>query len=95
MLRNDKDCLDAGLGEVKMLALIARHDPFGDKQLVRLRDYFYYKEHLLIVTELLRDSLFQFYRYIDASDPRGIRSYFTPSTIASIAVQLLQALDFV
>ena len=43
VLRNDKDCLDAGLGEVKVLALLARHDPFGDQQLVRLRDYFYYK----------------------------------------------------
>ena len=132
VLRNDKDCLDAGLGEVKVLALLARHDPFGDQQLVRLRDYFYYKvcewrahahsiyshpplmaahrnsltrapsllpskqtqEHLLIVTELLRDSLFQFYRYIDASDERGVGCYFTPPTIANIAGQLLHGLDF-
>ena len=128
-----QDCLDAGLGEVKVLALLARHDPFGDQQLVRLRDYFYYKacewrahahiiyshplshgrapqlsdtlpfpsslqtktqEHLLIVTELLRDSLFQFYRYIDASDERGVGCYFTPPTIANIAGQLLHGLDF-
>ena len=59
------------------------------------RDYFYYKEHLLIVTELLRDSLFQFYKYIDASNERGVTSYFTPATIAAIAVQLLNGLAFV
>ena len=59
VLRNDKDCLDAGLGEVKMLALTRKHDPSARQPLVGLRDYFYYKEHLLIVTELLRDSLFQ------------------------------------
>ena len=35
-LRNDKDCLDAGLGEVKVLAFLAREDPFGEKPLVRL-----------------------------------------------------------
>jgi len=95
VLRNDKDCLDAGLGEVKVLAHLARHDPFGEAPLVRLRDYFYYKEHLLIVTELLRDSLFQFYRYVDSCDERGVSAYFTPSTIAAIAVQLLNGLDYV
>ena len=52
------------------------------------------QEHLLIVTELLRDSLFQFYRYIDASDERGVGCYFTPPTIATIAGQLLHGLDF-
>ena len=52
------------------------------------------QEHLLIVTELLRDSLFQFYRYIDASDERGVGCYFTPPTIANIAGQLLHGLDF-
>ena len=52
------------------------------------RDYFYYKEHLLIVTELLRDSLFQFYKFVDASDERGVASYFTSSALATITVQV-------
>jgi hypothetical protein len=43
VLRNDKDCLDAGLGEVRVLALIARQDAHGEQQLLRLLDYFYYK----------------------------------------------------
>ena len=95
VLRNDKDCLDAGLGEVKILALLAKHNQNGERPLVRLRDYFYYKEHLLIVTELLRDSLFQFYKYIDATSDRGLASYFTPPTIAAIAYQMLQGLELI
>jgi len=95
VLRNDKDCLDAGLGEVKILALLAKHNQNGERPLVRLRDYFYYKEHLLIVTELLRDSLFQFYKYIDATSERGLTAYFTPPTIAAIAYQMLQGLELI
>ena len=95
VLRNDKDCLDAGLGEVKMLALLATRDANNELPTVRLRDYFYYKEHLLIVTELLRDSLFQFYKYLDATHDRGVASYFTPSAIACISYQLLKGLEFV
>lgn len=26
-------------------------------------DYFYHREHLFIVTELLRDNLYEFYKY--------------------------------
>ena len=49
--------------------------------LLRLLDYFYYKEHLFIVTELLRDSLFNFYRYLNATQPAA----FTPPAAASAA----------
>ena len=55
VLRNDKDCMDQR----------------GEQPLLSMLDYFYYKEHLLIVTELLRDSVFNFYRYLSASEPGG------------------------
>ena len=71
VLRNDKDCMDQGLGEVRLLALIGQHDARGEQPLLSMLDYFYYKEHLLIVTELLRDSVFNFYRYLSASEPGG------------------------
>lgn len=45
-----------------------------------------------MVTELLRDSLFQFYRFVDTADKRGAVSYFTSQTLAKIAHQLLTAL---
>jgi len=92
VLRNDKDCLDAGLGEVRVLALIARQDPEGAHKLLRLLDYFYFREHLIIVTELLRDSLFSFYRYLQSTGRR--LDYFTSPVLASLSSQLLSALAF-
>jgi len=94
VIRNEKDCFDAGLGEIKVLSLLAKHDPNGQLARLQLLDYFYYKEHLLIVTELLRDSLFQFYKYVDATEPAGLRAYFTPKCIGRISHQLLHCLQF-
>ena len=69
ILHNDKDCVDQGIGEVRLLTLLAERDPGGRVPLVRLIDYCYYKEHLLIITELLRDSIFNFYRYLRDTSP--------------------------
>ena len=62
--------------------------------MVRLLDYFYYKEHLLIVTELLRDSIFNFYRYLRDTSPEGHGAYFTLDTLRTLSTQLLSALAF-
>lgn len=61
---------------------------------MRLLDYFYYKEHLLIVTELLRDSIFNFYRYLRDTSPEGHGAYFTLDTLRMLSIQLLSALAF-
>ena len=92
VVRNDKDCTDAGLGEVRVLSLINLRDPQGGAPILRLLDYFYFKEHLIIVTELLRDSLFNLYRFFDTT-PRRLE-YFSMSTLASLSMQLLSALRF-
>ena len=57
-------------------------------------DYFYHKEHLLIVTELLRDSIFNFYRYLRDTSPEGHGAYFTLDTLRALSTQLLSALAF-
>lgn len=45
--------------EVKILHLLNNElDPSGDKHLVRMVDFFCYREHLFIVFELLSASLF-------------------------------------
>jgi len=96
VLRNEKDCLDQGIGEIRILSLLAQNDALGAQPILRMLDYFYFKEHLLIVTELLRDSLFNFYRYLLASDaPDGIASYFTLPTIAKLSYQMLSALSYI
>ena len=54
-------------------------------------DYFYYKEHLFIVTELLRDNLFEFSQYNIQS---GDEIYFNLTRLKSVAKQILIALEF-
>ena len=93
VIRNDKDCFDAGLGELRVLSLLSKQDPHARLPRLCLYDYFYYREHLYIVTELLEDSLFDFYKHIGAAEPMGLRSYFTTSSIAKIAQQILATLQ--
>ena len=101
IMRNDKDCLDAGLGEVRIYAIIHRalhgdaerdadqHVPSsgggggdlssddaataalsewqreaGRGHLLRLLDCFYFREHLVLVTELVGCSLLRHYTHV-------------------------------
>ena len=91
IIENDKEFLDQSLDEIKILkALKARGDP-DVKNVLRLYDYFYYKEHLFIVCELLRDNLYEFYKYNrESGDP----FYFTLRRLRRIARQCLVALDY-
>ena len=50
-LKNDKEKVDAGLGEARIQSLIRLHDPRGRRHIVRLLDCFYYREHLFLVYE--------------------------------------------
>ena len=48
------------------------------------------------MTELLRDSLFNFYRYLLASDaPDGIATYFTMPTLRKLSLEMLTALAYI
>jgi hypothetical protein len=57
-----------------------------------LSDYFYYKEHLFIVCELLRDNLYEFYKYNRES---GQELYFTMERLKKVAKQCLIALRYI
>ena len=90
VLLNNKECFDAGLGEVRVLAHLMKKDPQGEQPIVRLLDYFYYREHLLIATELCGDSLFAFSRMLDSEGHR--MDYFTSETVATITYQVCKGL---
>lgn len=63
-----------------------------DHFVLRLKDYFYHKEHLFLVTELLKDNLYEFQKYLaDAGEPE----YFTLPRIQRITRQVLEALAFI
>ena len=54
VVKNDKDCFDRGLSEVRTLRLVRMADMGAQRHVMRILDYFYFREHLLIVTELLQ-----------------------------------------
>jgi serine/threonine protein kinase len=63
IIENNKDYVDQSLDEIKLLRLINLNADIDSKHVLRMYDCFYYKEHLFIVTELLRDNLYEFCRY--------------------------------
>ena len=92
IIRNNKDFLDQSLGEIKLLKILNESDPHDEKHVLRMEDYFYYREHLFIVCELLRDNLYELYKYISKS---GWAPYFTLPRVKAIGRQVLVALDHI
>ncbi|KAJ6848395.1 uncharacterized protein M6B38_274100 [Iris pallida] len=92
IIKNNKDFFDQSLDEIKLLKYVNKHDP-GDKyHILRLYDYFYYREHLLIVCELLKANLYEFHKFNRES---GGEVYFTmPRLQVSITIQCLEALQY-
>ncbi len=92
VIKNNKDFFDQSLDEIKLLQYInSRGDP-DDHHVLRLIDYFYHKEHLFIVSELLKENLYEFGRYIRENH---LEVYYTLPRLKRIAKQVLLALEFV
>ena len=60
--------------------------------MLRLIDCFYHKEHLFIVTELLKDNLYEFYKYINENN---FENYFNLGRLQKITKQILSALEYI
>ena len=75
-----------------MLRYINAQGDADANHILRIRDYFYHKEHLFIVTELLKDNLYEFGKYL--SD-HGHEPFFTLPRVQRIAIQTLKALAFI
>ncbi|XP_021769593.1 uncharacterized protein LOC110733827 [Chenopodium quinoa] len=91
IIKNNKDFFDQSLDEIKLLKYVNKHDPADKYHLLRLYDYFYYREHLLIVCELLKANLYEFHKFNRES---GGEVYFTMPRLQSITIQVLEALQF-
>lgn len=91
IIRNSKDFFDQSLDEIKLLQFInAGRDP-DEVHVLQLYDYFYYKEHMFLVCELLRDNLYEFAKF---NRDEEAEFYFTLPRIQSIARQVLTALEY-
>ncbi|KAJ7970211.1 Kinase family protein [Quillaja saponaria] len=91
IIKNNKDFFDQSLDEIKLLKYVNKHDPADKCHILRLYDYFYYLEHLLIVCELLKANLYEFHKFNRES---GGEVYFTMPRLQSITIQCLEALQF-
>lgn len=91
IIKNNKDFFDQSLDEIKLLKYVNKHDPADKYHILRLYDYFYYREHLLIVCELLKANLYEFHKFNRES---GGEVYFTMPRLQSITIQCLEALHF-
>eukprot|EP00446_Apocalathium_sp_SHHI-4_P077948 CAMPEP_0177550734 /NCGR_PEP_ID=MMETSP0369-20130122/65744_1 /TAXON_ID=447022 ORGANISM="Scrippsiella hangoei-like, Strain SHHI-4" /NCGR_SAMPLE_ID=MMETSP0369 /ASSEMBLY_ACC=CAM_ASM_000364 /LENGTH=836 /DNA_ID=CAMNT_0019035983 /DNA_START=44 /DNA_END=2550 /DNA_ORIENTATION=- len=92
IIKNDKDFFDQSLDEIKLLKYININGDVDDNSVLKLYDYFYHKEHLIIVTELLRDNLYEFSKF---NRECGDEPYFTLGRLQKITKQVLTALDYV
>ena len=84
--------LPQGLDEIKLLQYINSAGDADECCVLQLYDYFYHKEHLFLVCELLRDNLYEFSKYNRES---GDEPYFTIPRMQRITKQVLTALKFI
>ena len=63
-----------------------------EKNILKLYDYFYHKEHLFIISEVLKDNLYEFYKYINESK---LNPYFTLPNLQKVAKQVLVGLEYI
>lgn len=92
IITNNKDFFDQSLDEIKLLKFLRQHGDPDENCFLRLYDYFYHKEHLFIVCELLKDNLYEFYKFNHES---GEELYFNIPRLRSVTRQILTALKFV
>ena len=93
IIKNDKDFVDQSLDEIKILKLLNEKGGFNHNCLAML-DFFYWKEHLIIVTELLLDNLYEFSKF-NRNPSNGQPPYFSIGRIQKIAKQVCEALAFI
>ena len=60
IIENNKDYYDQSVDEIKLLKYINYNGKVHDKNILELYDFFYHKEHLFIITELLKANLYEY-----------------------------------
>jgi len=92
IIKNNKEFYDQSLDEIKLLRLLAREDPTGKYGALHMHEYFYHKEHLFLVCELLKSNLHDHQRL---GEQAGEPKWFTLPRLQRICKQVLTTLAFV
>jgi len=93
IIKNNKDFFDQCLDELKLLKYIKANGDPEKFHVLQMFDYFYFKEHLFIVCELLLDNLYEFYKK-NMSNPDEAH-YFTLPRVQKVTKQCLMALQYI
>lgn len=91
IIHNNKEYFDQSIDEIKLLRFINANGDADEKNFLKLHDYFYHKEHLFIVAEILKDNLYDFYRYLHENN---LENYFTLPRLQKISKQILVCLEY-
>ncbi|CAJ1024373.1 Protein kinase domain/Protein tyrosine kinase, putative [Leishmania lindenbergi] len=92
IIRNSKSFLDQSFDELRALTCVNNAGDADAYCIVRLLDYFYFREHLVLVTELLLDNLYEYARKLDVVQRCA---YFTLARLQRIVRQVLTALKLI
>ncbi|KAK7196747.1 protein kinase [Novymonas esmeraldas] len=92
IIRNSKSFLDQAFDELRALTCVNDADEADACNVVRLLDYFYFREHLVLVTELLLDNLYEHAKRLDFVQRC---TYFTLARLQRIVRQVLTALQLI
>jgi serine/threonine protein kinase len=92
IIENNKDYYDQSIDEIKLLRFIKSNcNDCDEKNIIKMFDFFYHKEHLFIVTELLKDNLYEFYKFNREHEDK---LYFTVGRLQKVTKQILTALEY-
>lgn len=92
IIENNKDYFDQSIDEIKLLRFINCNGNVDEVNLLRIYDYFYHNEHLFIVTELLKDNLYDYYKF---NKEKEAEEYFTVGRLQKITSQILKGLEYI
>ncbi|GIQ79532.1 hypothetical protein KIPB_000186 [Kipferlia bialata] len=92
IVKNEKDYFDQSLDEIKLLQYVNAHDLDDSHFVVKMLDYFYFKEHLFLVFELLKANLYEHQEHLLAT--RNSTDWYTLGRVQRITKQILTALDY-
>lgn len=92
VIENNKDYFDQSIDEIKILNYINFNGDCDSVNVLKMNDYFYHKEHLFIVTELLKENLYEYSKFNRENEKER---YFTIGRLQTITKQILIALDYI
>jgi serine/threonine protein kinase len=91
IIENNKDYFDQSIDEIKLLRLLNLNADVDKKHILKFIDFFYHKEHLFIITELLKENLYEYQKFNLENEKE---KYFTIGHIQKIAKQVLEGLQY-